>query len=146
MWFSGRSRDSRWDAKVICRRLSLSLDHLTLCWGVVRSHRRRLGAVLAEPNTSTEKLNYCNKRFSARRQSRSPKSNKAISSKQTTRCLRLRSASLHPERSRRVKSLPEIALPAETIAAAAAFQAIVASLIVGRNRSFKTAKRPRCIQ
>ena len=57
MRFSGRSRDSRWDAKVICRRLSLSLDHSTLCWGVVRSHRRRLGAVLAEPNTSAEKLN-----------------------------------------------------------------------------------------
>jgi len=34
---------------------------------------------------------------------------KAISGKQITRCLRLRSASLHPERSRRVKSLPEIA-------------------------------------
>jgi len=38
-----------------------------------------------------------------------PTMDKAISGKQITRCLRLRSASLHPERSRRVKSLPEIA-------------------------------------
>ena len=39
----------------------------------------------------------------------SDQASKAISGKQITRCLRLRSASLHPERSRRVKSLPEIA-------------------------------------